>query len=591
MVSTTHKSDRSSALLECAQEDREALKVYCENFATASRILSGTHYSADGAKNKVPYNTYAMAQNVLTPLLAGRRPAASIETKVQKYQTSRLRFELALAKRLEQLHYAEVARQALVTSLYASMAIVKVGRERKGVVTSFAGEDVDVSLPYFGNVLLEDFAFDTQARDWRSIQYAANRVWVDYERYMDEADLESGAKDHLKATMFGEDPNERSTTERVSEISRGNRNRRSQYRKSLALWEFWLPDTQTVRVYSSLYDPHCIEEYEYKGPDYGPYHRLSYMLVPGQIMPLAVESLWRDLTEVMNSLINKVIRQADRQKTLTAYNDEEVLARIQDTPDGGSYYNANPSSWAETKHGGAEQVTIGVIGLAKNLFEEISGNLPLLGGTAAASGTATQDQMLSGAATQRIADMAHLSHEFHREVCTSIAADLWDDQLFTENLYYSPPGFRGEPIKMNFDPETRFGTFPEYDLKIEPFSMSVVSPQTQMAQIDQFVERRIIPAAQAMAAQGIQFDWKEYIKEWARANNVSERMARMVLLSGPNRQSDQEGSGKPASTQRNYVRENRSTSSNHGMFGEMTKMLMGGGGQNGSGNPMGGESY
>lgn len=573
-------------LTRAACDDRSVMDFAQQKYKENVKLMVGQHYSDEGSENPVPDNRFALLPTVLVPWLAGQKPAVEVTTMDPGLQQTAAAFELAFEPRLDQVRYESMARSCLVSSLFSPFGICKVGRKHKKTVDTDDGE-IKVTEPYANEVLFEDFVYDTQARRWQDVQYAADRIEVQFDKFMDEnPDIKPEVRDKLAARQ----KNATGVTDgehRVSEISSGTGRHRGQYIDTIPIWMFWCRESERIKLIDDLHGGVLIKSMPYKGPMDGPYHFLSYHDVPGQIMPLSPAAILRDAFEGINLGWNKAIAQAEIQKSVYGFRDETVANIVRNLEDGHTFNSQTPQEFQRVDIGGAHQSNVGIAQFMSNVFDNQGYPLNLLGGLGAQSPTATQDAILQGNAGKLIAQMAHRKLTFDQSICEHLAEDMWDDEMFDPELEYTPPGAKRSRFKRSFAPETRVGKFPKYKIRVVPFSTMSLSPRERWGQIMQFVQTTIMPALPTMAQQGIYINWPDLISGWAKANGLSYEMDRALIIAQRQQASGDGAPTKAPVTTRNYERSSGGGGGNpqqHAM--QMANMMIssnqgGGGGQGG----------
>lgn len=590
MVSESKKDKRIRSLLVAADEDRKQLQFYRDKFHENIKILVGRHYSDDGSEQPVPINKFALMLDVLTPMLAGKTPAAYVTTKSKAHKQTALAMQLAFPKRLKQVNYRDAARQVFAASIFSPMGIAKVGREFVRTETDEDGTEFNVTRPYVYPITIDDFVFDMDAKRWCDVQYAGDRCDVDYDEFMEAGGFEPGVEDYLEAAKnrYDHPDDERG---RVAEISRGNQKKREQYRDTMSVWYIWCRHDNTVKVFDRLRDGRLLKTIEFEGPEDGPYHFLSYTDVPGQILGLAPAAKLRDVVEAINMAWNKAVDGADRQKTLYEFRDAATASLARTLPDGHTYHSNVPNNVQAVRFGGAEQTNIGMAMTADNVFDQLGYPLSLLGGMGAGSPTATQDSILQGNATRSIGQMANRVQEFHASVFEHLGNDMWDDHLFDPDMTYTPTGSR-LVFTVSFAPDKRWGEFGDYDIQIVPYSMSESTPAERWRGIAQFMQTFVMNAMPYMQQQGISVNWWEFIIGYAKANGWENEVIDFMIHTQRKQMGvSDEDARKPATTTRVNERVNRSTANPRSQGMELAKMLMGGNMAAPGGNGQSGGAY
>jgi hypothetical protein len=88
------------------------------------------------------------------------------------------------------------------------------------------------------------------------------------------------------------------------------------------LVEVYLPKEQlivTLPFGPGFGDDDVLRVVEYEGPERGPFHMLGFAYVPDNVLPVPPASIWYYLQVMGNRIARKIGRQAERMKTVLAY--------------------------------------------------------------------------------------------------------------------------------------------------------------------------------------------------------------------------------------------------------------------------------
>ena len=368
--------------------------------------------------------------------------------------------------------------------------------------------------------------------------------------------------------------------ERVNTIGQGQEDYDNDFRPMVNVYDIWLPQENllvTLPVDSAdALIPLSVVEWD--GPEYGPYYRLAFSDVPGNTMPLPPAAMWRDLHDLANTLFVKWGRQAEDQKKVLGYHGGADMdaQRIVEAGDNEAIKMDDPNKAREYAFGGVDSTTLAFFLQVKDLFFTVpGGNLDALGGLSAQSRPLGQDELLSAQASQRISEMKDRTMIYWRDVISSLAWYEWSDPLRERKLEKTVTGVPGS-IPVNWTPETREGDFSDYSIDIDPYSLEVQSPGQKIQNIVNVFNQFIAPFGEQMQAQGIGIDFEALIRIIGNYSNLPELSE--ILTSAPTDDiSSAAGSSpQPASTTRNYVRENRPAATRAGKDDVLSRILMGG---------------
>jgi hypothetical protein len=235
------------------------------------------------------------------------------------------------------------------------------------------------------------------------------------------------------------------------------------------------------------------------------------------------------------------------------------------------------------RFGGADQVGMAAGIHAKDVFNDLMGNLSLLGGLGPQSGTLGQDELLNANASKKIADMQDRFVGFTKGVVQALAWYEWTEPLRERQLTKSVPG-TDISVSVLWAPETREGDFVEYDLDIEPYSMQHTSPGTRLNTLLNVFQTVIVPSLPMLQQQGGNLNMQELLALISEYTNIPE-LRNIVQFQGlmEEDQVAMAGSATPElrqspSTTRTNVRVNRPGATTSGKDEALMQRLLSGAG-------------
>ena len=532
----------------------------------AVRQYVGVHYGDDGAPKTVPTNFIELAVTIYARRLAARAPRVMVNTGIQSLIPAARDMEIALNQIPDEIFMGRTLRRAVIEAIF-SMGIVKTGicTTAHTILGHKYGESfADV-------VTLDNYFLDMAAKKMEAVKYEGNDYWLPLDVVRDmagsskiEADGHMDVGEDGRAGVEGI-----STSESVED-----------YIPQVRTRDVWLPDTGQLVTYGVKSGEQFSDPVDWDGPGDGPYHKLTYSDVPGNLLPLAPVALLMDLHELSNLLFRKLGNQADAKKTVAAFqggNEESVLA-LQKAADGGGmvYSGAKPE---DITVGGIDQATLAFYLQCKDIFSYLAGNLDSLGGLAPMTDTVGQDEMLSAAANGRIDYMEDQTVDFAKAIFKDLAWFEWTDPV-RQRAIEKP--VKGTDIVLHrvWSQETRSGDFLDYNLSIDAYSMKNDTPSIRLQKIGQIFERYIVPLLPMIEQQGGQIDVNELLTLIGRLSNLPE-LASLVKFQGQE-QDRQQPSGNPqpafapANTTRTYKRVNVPGASRSGKDQVLSQLLLGG---------------
>ena len=508
--------------LEFPRQKRvSAIKQYC-----------GSHYASGTDGKRVPVNFLKMAVDIYARILAPRSPQAMMSTKVQELKATAINLEYAVNEVPEEINLSSTLRRYIVEALF-SMGILKVGLHTVG---GHLGHPYGTT--FVDNVTMDDYFLDMSAKHIEQIQYEGNDYWMDYEDLMDSDWVDRVARNTIKPTEptpvgpNGEVRADGIATGETAEV----------FRDRIWLRDVWLPNEKRLVTYT-VEDSKALNVVDWDGPEPGPYPKLGFSDVPGNLLPLAPVQIWRDLHELGNALFRKLANQGDSEKSVLGFpggNDDSVEDfKGASDGDGIVYKGGEPK---ELRAGGVNRNTLAFYLQTKDLSSYFAGNLDGLGGLSAMSETVGQDKLMSEAASAQLRDMSARSVESFKEVMYAIAHYEWHDPIKERMLEKKIPK-TDIVVPTKFGPGDKYGEFDLYDLKINVYSLQDESPSVMLQKIGAIVGQYILPLAPLIEAAGGTIDVQRLLALVAKYSGIDE-ISEIVQFMDP-----QPGAQQPAQAQ------------------------------------------
>ena len=584
--------DKIDRLARSIEYSRRKMQPFREKRLEAIKQYVGGNYGEYGPYDRVPINLMEMALSIYKRQVAARAPQVTVTSQNPKAKPVAENFQIALNLLLKEINFEETLQRWVIDAMFA-MGIVKVGISPEAS-SDIMGFTHDTGQPFVDNVDLDDFVFDVSAKRWDQIQYCGNRYCLPYEAVMDLKmfDKDADLQPSQYTPMTNEGGDERVQTLTTQGSSYGD----EMYMPMIELWDIWLPYQNLLVTLPADVDggvrlTETQRVVEWYGPDNGPYYRLGFNDVPGNIFPTAPAMQLIDLHDLSNRVFRKLGRQAERQKTLTIVGAgaEEDGRRIGSADDGDIIRSDRPEATREVDFGGVDQSSLAFMVQLRQMFSYLGGNLDTMGGLARASDTVGQEQLISQSASTKIADMQAAVSTAVGKVVTALAKYLYHDPVANPRIYKTIPD-TDVTIQADFSPSMRKIDFVDYEIDIAPYSMQSRSPAERVQTVSQVVSNFILPMAQNLQQMGMTFDMEQFIEIVSKYSNTPELQDVLRTLTPDEQETiksamemskaTQAGSVKPTQTTRKYVRENVAA----GMSGTarddaMTRMLMGAGNQ------------
>jgi hypothetical protein len=221
-------------------------------------------------------------------------------------------------------------------------------------------------------------------------------------------------------------------------------------------------------------------------------------------------------------------RQASRQKTIGICDNAAVQdgQNIIKTNDGDVIAVGNPNGFKEASFGGVNQQTLGFALNVRSMADFVMGNLSAQMGLGASAATLGQEKMIRQAANVRIGSMQGVLLTATQAVLRDIAFYLHHHPTVEYDLTVEITGTDMKlPVKWPYrdngygeEEDVRRGSYNEYDISIQPYSMTEISPGERAALLRQIWREDILPATQL----GVQPDVYAYLSKLAKYYDLPE---------------------------------------------------------------------
>jgi hypothetical protein len=562
------------------------------------REYVGQNYSENGAPDKVPINMIKTATNVYARILSPKSPKAMVLTDHQRLKPIATLMELNLNHVIKEIDLHKTLKIWLLESLM-SFGCVKIGLVDKGM-DEIEGVLHDAGQPYCDPVYLDDWVQDMSALSFETMGFMGNR-WRAPIDWAQENPL-FNKKYRQKLKVASTSGGEMSDDEAAYEIGAEETSRSDEYKDYVELWDMYLPQERLLITYADGQDETDkgvpLRVVEWEGPERGPYRVLSHYKVPSNTMPLPPAADYLDLHDLVNRLMRKLARQAERQKTFTGVqgNANADGRRVVDVNDGETIKIDNPKNWSEFSAGGINQQNMAFMIFARDLLKEQAGNIDALGGLGAMSDTVGQDNMIKQAANAMVEEMQDTVVTEVGGILEDLAHYEWTDPNLSRTLHIVVPGLEDDiRLPVRFSQDTLEGDFQDYNFNIHPYSMKHESPSTKLQNIFTILERIVYPLMPMMEQQGVQVNVEGLMRNIAKLTNMDE-LDDLFIFTSPQMESGMgvvgspggsRGPGKAPFSTRRYERVSKSASSQASPSQQMMEKMMAGGDVAGNSNSIG----
>lgn len=520
------QSDRAK-LFKCIEYSTRNLRPYREMRKSFVKDYVGSYYNTDDESREIIVNLMYQAAETYTMSLAANRPRVLVTSDFPELSWFGHHFQRTVNNLIEEIHLEETLRAAVLEAFFG-MGIVKVYNGEAGLV-KLEGLDewIDPGKPFAENISFDDFVYDLEATTWNKIKFALNKYKMPKEKALNDDSFDKKILKDLKP-MSKEGGVDFHHDKPLRDAFTGE-SKPVAYEDEIEVMDVWLPYENLVATFAIGQETAPLRVVEWDGPENGPFHTLTLAAeVPDQIMGVAPAMNLKPLNDIINGLMRKQKRQAQRQKDIPFYQDgsHEDAERLSRAADGEWTRVQNPESVNVLKMGGVDQQNQAFSFSMQELFDRMAGNLQAMAGLGPSAETATQDKLIHGAVSKREANMQYRVVDFTANICKDLGWLLWNDDIMERESNYKVAGMDFQSV---WSPELREGDFLQYNFNVEPYSMMYKSPTERLNNITQFVTQIAMPMQQNMMESGGQIDFQELTNLYAELMDVP-RLKEVVVF-------------------------------------------------------------
>lgn len=520
-------------LLKAIENSTRVLRPFREVRKKLVKDFVGSMYgsSGDSGRQDIIMNLMYQTAETYTMSLAANRPRVLVTAQHTDVTWFAHSFQLGINNLIKEIRLEDTLRKAVMDSFF-SMGIVKVYTADAGLV-ELEGEDawVDPGKPFAENISLDDFCYDTTASEWRKSSFALNKYRISREKVLNDGAYNKKVAEELDVVSQYPGWNADSGEVPIREMLKSE-TQEAGIEPMIDLMDVWLPKDKLVVTLPVGKNTEPLRVVEWEGPENGPFHTLSLTCeVPDNIMPVSPAMNLKPLHDLINGLLRKQRRQAQRQKDIPFYQagHQDDARRIEKASDGEWTRVDNPDSVNVMKMGGVDPQNQAFSHSMKDTYDRMAGNLQMMAGLGPQSDTLGQDKLIHGAVTKREANMQYRVVDFTSRICRDLGSLLWHDQVLEIPQDFETSGIK---VRADWNPEVREGDFIDYNFEIEPFSMMYKSPSERMQGISNFVTQIALPMEGMMQQYGGTIDIQELVEMYAELMDMP-RLKQIVKFEEP----------------------------------------------------------
>jgi hypothetical protein len=580
-------------LCTAMRHGRKVLERFRVNRRDMVRQYVGAHWSDEGPDEAVPVNLIDLYVQVVSRNLVAKNPRVLLSCfdrdskPVVKAMMDWANLEI------ERMCLANTLQRVVLDALF-SVGILKVALATPADSAN-SGWGLPAGSPFAERVDLDDFVFDAHCHDFKEAAFIGHRFRVPL-RAVKESKIYSKGRKDLQAS---EDPRHNEDgDEKIGVLQRGyHSGETDEYEDMVDLWEVYLPRQRVVLTLADdqvtgamALDDEPLRAQNWFGPDDGPYHVLSYGMVPGNAMPKGpIQNLY-DLHNSVNHLYRKLIRQAERQKEILGVDDTEDGDKVGQAIDGEILRLKRPEGLKPASFGAPNAQNFAMADHLAQKFSYQAGNLDSMGGLSPQAKTLGQDRLLSESSSKGIAEMQDATVTFTAKAIKGLCWYWYNDPKRVMPSEYKQRGVKGASLARAVHPKgavrpdgrpemlTRSAPFESLDIHVDPYSMMHSTPSSRLQALNGVVSQIVVPMMPLLMQQGIGLDMNSYMEKVGAYLDMPD-LADILTIQEPIAQGGGDGGGDapgmPANTERKYVRENRSMETTAGQSQQLQASMMG----------------
>ena len=519
---------------QIAMAEKE-METFREQNKERQALYSGHGYGTNAEEVDTPLNVYNLALRIYQRRLISGNPLVNIRSRSPEARTGAYELSLACEQLFREINLKDTMKEVVHQGL-ESVGIVKVAVTPQAMDESL-GFLHDTEQPFCDPVLLENFAYDTNAKRWEEIDWCGDRYRLPLDDLLNDPawDQDVVATMDTRESRQDEDLRQSPGEESVQRMGVQDSVFRDDLRQYVTVWDIWLPrEGLLITIPDGKGQPLRVTQWE--GPENGPYHLLCFDPIPGNIMPVSPGGHLESLAKLLNRAIRKLGNQLDRQKTNPTITPTAANAgddkTIVDAEDGAVLQLMDPKNTGEIRSGGIDQQSYAFTQGLISLFSWLGGNLDSLGGLASNADTASQQEMENAGANSLIDELSDKFTGFMQRVMTDLAWYVYSDPHGTRKLVKRLEGTDWE-IPVQWGPERRTRNFFLFEFEVDQFSVHSRTPEQRLRAIMDLIPRatQMAQAKMMLAQVGDELDTEAMWRLITRYTGLTE-LSELIRSSG-----------------------------------------------------------
>jgi hypothetical protein len=503
-------------------------------------------------------NLMNQAVDAYMMLLSANTPRTLVSTHEAAFTPFATHYQIALNNLLKEIDFGTTHYDWVLDAFFC-VGIIKVHMADSGQMRQEGDILMDPGMPYASNVSIDDFVCDMSARKTTEATFFGDMYRIPFDSLKDEIYDKEVVSD-LRPTSKVSD------SERQEQVGAGHSVDNDEFEPQIDLADIYVPREKKIYTFAVKnrgtfqMDSRPLTSFDWIGTEKGPYKFLGFNPVPKNIMPVSPAAHLSSLDRLVNNLMRKQARQAHRQKENPVYtpagaNDANSLRQASD----GEWVKVqDPKEVNVIRQGGPDPGNQNFLINSIEMFDRMAGNLPAMMGLGTSADTVGQERLIHAAGSRKGGQMQRRVLEATTEVVEELAYLLWVDQFKEIPGEIELEGMPEYRVRSDWKPDDREGEWKDYGFQIDVHSLSYQAPSERVQAINGLLGSIYIPMMQALQQQGGQIDFQRLTKLYSELLNLP-RLGEIVVFTAPIDDTSggpptAMGPGKPATTERRYVR-------------------------------------
>jgi hypothetical protein len=529
MIDLESESQRGG-LLRAVKSADEAMEPHRRVRMELLRDHVGSWYSTSGARQEVVVNLINQTARIYSRVLAANNPRVKVVPRGTEHYPFARRFQTAINKLIFDIQLDQTLRACIMDAFFF-MGVAKVCLADSGQLQFEQDVWYDPGQAWVERISADSLIVDMKAKEISKMRFSGDKYRAPWKRVKEEPSYNKKAIEAMGPTKAS---SQLSAVDAANDLASGGTIDDDEIEEMVWLMDLWLPENNAVVTM-------CAEEgmnlpplsvRPWTGSKGGPYKYLGLGLVPDNVIPSSPASNLKPLHDLLNTLYRKMSYQARRQKSTVAYppGGDADAERGRRARDGDWFMVSDPRNLMPLNFGGVDAGTSAFSLAMNDAFNKLAGNIQGLGGLGAQAGTLGQEELIQEQLQAQVADMQYHVVQFANDIVNDLGEILWDDEFMeiaaTEMANSAPVAF-----DRTWRPGHREGSFRDYDITVEPYSMVYVSPG-QKVQKFYSVLQQLTPILPILQAAGVSLDGEQIVNTLSDYLDMPE-LARMITYVNP----------------------------------------------------------